>query len=79
LKLKDRDFLKQLSRYIQFRGIDIVLHLNDGKTVELDRNRRMDGRMIIYHNRAGAQDLIPLDDVKRAEFFAPNQSFSWLL
>ncbi len=70
LKLTDREFLKQLSRYIQYRGIDIVLHMRDGSTVELDKNRRMDGRMIICHSRTGGQEFIPVDDIRSAEFFA---------
>jgi hypothetical protein len=70
LKLTDREFLKQLNRYIQFRGIDIVLHMRDGSVVELDKNRRMDGRMIICHNRTGGQEFIAIDDIRSAEFFA---------
>lgn len=70
LKLTDREFLKQLNRYIQFRAIDIVLHLRDGSVVELDKNRRMEGRMIICHNRTGGQEFIAIDDIRSAEFFA---------
>lgn len=70
MKLTDREFLKQLNQYIQFRGIDIVLHMRDGQVVELDKNRRMEGRMIICYNRSGGQEFFPVDEISRAEFFA---------
>lgn len=70
MKVTDREFLKQLGRYIQFRGIDITLHMRDGSVVELDKNRRMEGRVIICHSRTGAEDFIPVDEIARAEFFA---------
>lgn len=70
MKLADREFMKQLDRYIQFRNIDIVLYMRDGSTVELAKNRRLDGRMIVIQNRQRGDDFIAIDDIHRAEFFA---------
>ncbi|MBW7858125.1 MAG: hypothetical protein H3C43_07530 [Leptonema sp. (in: Bacteria)] len=70
MKLADREFMKQLDRYIQFRNIDIVLYMRDGSTVELAKNRRLDGRMIVVQNRQRNDDFIAIDDIHRAEFFA---------
>ena len=41
MKLHSSEFRKQLEQYIQFRGIDIVLYLKDGTTIELDKNRTL--------------------------------------
>jgi len=70
VKLPEKDFRKQLEQYIQFRGIDIILHLKDGTRIELDKNRRIDGDIVIRHTRDGKKEGIPLEDIVKADFYA---------
>jgi hypothetical protein len=70
VKVTDNEFKKQLEQYIQFRGIDIILHLKDGTVIELDKNRKMDGDMIVRNTREGKRENIHLDEVLKADFYA---------
>ncbi|MCE9596336.1 MAG: hypothetical protein K8S54_00060 [Spirochaetia bacterium] len=70
MKLADNEFRKQLEQYIQFRGIDIILHLKDGTIIELDKNRKIDGDIVIRHNREGKKEGIHLEDIVKADFYA---------
>lgn len=62
-------FKTTLERYIHYRGIDIVLHLKDGKSVELDKNRQMKDDVVIG-NLAEGIVRIPLAEIQSADFFA---------
>lgn len=70
MKLNSDHFKKQLQQFIQFRGIDIMLYLKDGTTIELDKNRQMDGDVVIKMGRDGVQASISLDEIVKADFFA---------
>ncbi len=63
-------FRKVLTRYISFRGIDIVLHLKDGTVIELDKNRKIEGNFIIRNHKDGKVEKIEISKIKRADFFA---------
>lgn len=70
MQLTTDDFKKQLQQYIDFRGIDIVLHLKDGTYVELDKNRTMEGDVIIKNGREGIAASVRLEEIIKADFFA---------
>ncbi len=70
MQLKHQDFEQQLRRFITFRGIDIVLYLQDGRVLELDKNRQIQGDIILKKNRDDVEMSIPLQEVMRAEFYA---------
>ena len=70
MKLQDKEFKKQLEQYIAFRGIDIILHLKDGTTIELDKNRRMDGDVVVRNTREGKKETIHMDEIVKADFYA---------
>ncbi len=70
MQLAENEFRKQLEQYIQFRGIDIVLYLKDGSTLELDKNRQMEGDVVIKNGREGIERSIHVDDILKADFFA---------
>jgi hypothetical protein len=71
VKLTDEEFIKQLRQYIEFRGIDIILHLKDGTRIELDKNRMMEGDVVIQKNmRAGMRGSIHLKEIAKADFYA---------
>ena len=70
MQLATDDFKKQLRQYIEFRGIDIVLHLRNGTTIELDKNRQIEGDVVIKNGREGVVASVHIDDVLKADFFA---------
>jgi len=70
MKLETKAFKKQLQQYIQFRGIDIILHLKDGSTLELDKNRKMEGDIVIRNSRDGRQSQIHIEEIVKVDFFA---------
>lgn len=70
MQLASDDFKKQLRQYIEFRGIDIVLHLKNGTTIELDKNRQIEGDVVIKNGREGIVASVHIDDVLKADFFA---------
>lgn len=70
MKLASNEFRKQLQQYISFRGIDIILYLKDGRTLELDKNRQMEGDVVIKNGRDGIEYSIHIDEIMKADFFA---------
>ena len=70
MQLTEENFKKQLTRFIEFRGIDIMLHLKDGSILELDKNRQIQGDLIIKRNRDGSESTVHMDDILKADFFA---------
>ncbi len=67
---KANQFKKVLSRYVNYRGIDIILYLKDGSIVELDKNRRIEGEFVIKNEREGVISKIELSDILKADFYA---------
>lgn len=63
-------FKKTLARYIDYRGIDIVLHLKNGTVIELDKNRRLNGDVVIKNGKFGIVAEIEISEIQKAEFFA---------
>ncbi len=70
MKLTSTDFKKQLQQFIQFRGIDIILYLKDGSILELDKNRQMEGDVVIKNGKDGIQTSVNIEEILKADFFA---------
>nr|WP_208861139.1 hypothetical protein [Leptospira neocaledonica] len=71
-KMKDRakQFKDTLERYINYRGIDIILTLKDGTVIELDKNRKMNGNVVIKNGDFGIEAEIEISSIQKADFFA---------
>ncbi|TGK08749.1 hypothetical protein EHO60_14310 [Leptospira fletcheri] len=65
-----KKFRSTLERYINYRGIDIILTLKDGTVIELDKNRRIDGEFVIKNGQFGIEATIELREIQKAEFYA---------
>jgi hypothetical protein len=70
MQLNSSEFKKQLQQYIGFRGIDIILYLKDGSVLELDKNRRMEGDVVIKNEKDGNLHSIHIDEILKADFYA---------
>ncbi|MGJ4747322.1 hypothetical protein ACQV5M_13260 [Leptospira sp. SA-E8] len=70
--MKDRakQFKDTLERYINYRGIDIILTLKDGTVIELDKNRKMNGDVVIKNGDFGIEAEIEISSIQKADFFA---------
>ncbi|GBF37593.1 hypothetical protein [Leptospira johnsonii] len=70
--MKDRakQFKATLERYINYRGIDIILTLKDGTVIELDKNRKMNGDVVIKNGALGIEAEIEISSIQKADFFA---------
>ncbi|PJZ69497.1 hypothetical protein CH373_16250 [Leptospira perolatii] len=67
---KQEMFKRTLERYINYRAIDIILTLKDGTVVELDKNRRLDGDVVIKNGDFGIEATIEISKIQKADFFA---------
>ncbi|EIE01518.1 MULTISPECIES: hypothetical protein [Leptospira] len=62
-------FKEQMERYVNYRGIDIILHLKDGSIIELDKNRRLVGEEIVYFPQKANPSKISLTMIQKADLF----------
>lgn len=69
MKLSSKNFEKELLKYINFRGIEIMVELVDGNIIHLNKNRTYEKGYIINFNKKGSEERIALKSIKRAEFF----------
>lgn len=69
LKLSSKNFEKELLKYINFRGIEILVELFDGSVIHLNKNRTYQKGYIININKKGLEERIALKSIKKAEFF----------
>lgn len=68
-KLSKRKFEKKLIQYLELRGIDISLCLDDGNIIHLNKNRSFQEGHIINYPKKGVEEKIPISKVKKAEFY----------
>jgi hypothetical protein len=63
-------FRKTLERYLNIKGLDIVVKLSDGKTVELYKNRSLDKDEIVMFDASYGEKRIPLAMVTSIDLYA---------
>jgi hypothetical protein len=63
-------FRKTLERYLNIKGLDIVVYLSDGKTIELYKNRSLVKDEIVMFDGTNREKRIPLSMVKSIDLFA---------
>jgi hypothetical protein len=69
LKVSNKEFEKQLLKYLQFKGIDISVQLEDGKIIHLNKNRTYTNGYIINYPKKGIEEKISLKSICKAEFY----------
>ena len=69
MKVSNKEFEKQLLKYLQFKGIDISIQLDDGKIVHLNKNRSYANGYIINYPKKGIEEKISLKSIRKAEFY----------
>jgi hypothetical protein len=67
---KKKDFREMLEKYLEIKGLDIVVVLEDGQEVELYKNRSIVDDVIITLENGKAELRIPLSSIKTVDLFA---------
>lgn len=67
---KKNDFKMLLDKYLNIKGLDIVVFMEDGKEVELHKNRRLEKNEIVYSDRTNKELRIPLSSIQTIDFYA---------
>jgi len=70
IKQKSKNFRDMLEKYLEIKGLDIIVVLNDGTEVELYKNRELIDDMIITMDGSNKKQSIALSDVKSVDMFA---------
>ncbi len=69
-KKKQKDSFKRLlEKYLEIKGLDIIIILDDGCQIELYKNRRIVNDEIITMDKSGEQ-RIPLAKIKSVDLYA---------
>ncbi|HOK01266.1 MAG TPA: hypothetical protein PKX79_06365 [Spirochaetota bacterium] len=67
---KNNRFRKLLEKYLEIKGLDIVVVLDDGTEIELYKNRQLIDDMIITMDNYQNKQQIPLSRIKSVDMFA---------
>lgn len=69
-KTRKKSFKQMLTKYLDIKGLDIVIVTEDGKEIELYKNRSIVGDMIITFDIDNGEKKIPLKNVKHVDMYA---------
>jgi hypothetical protein len=69
-KAKKKNFKQLLTKYLDIKGLDIILVLDGGEEIELYKNRSIVGDMIVTFDIDNGEKQIPLKQVKHVDMYA---------
>ncbi len=69
-KAKKKNFKQMLAKYLDIKGLDIIIVLEDGNEIELYKNRTIEGDMIVTFDVNNGEKKIPLKKVKHVDMYA---------
>jgi hypothetical protein len=67
---KSKNFKKLLSKYLDIKGLDIILVMQDGIEIELYKNRSLEDDEIVTFDKTHSEKRIPLSQIKTVDLFA---------
>ena len=65
-----KNFKKLLKKYLEIKGLDIIIYLNDGKIIELQKNRTLIKNEIVVIDKDSNKIRIPLNTIKYVDLYA---------
>jgi hypothetical protein len=68
--MANNNFKKLLKKYLSIKGLDIVVYLNDGAIIELNKNRALVKNEIIIKDKNDREFRIQLSSIKSVELYA---------
>ena len=69
-KAKKKNFKQLLTKYLDIKGLDIILVMDGGEEIELYKNRSIVGDMIVTFDIDNGEKKIPLKQVKHVDMYA---------
>ncbi len=69
-KSKAKSFRELLEKYIEIKGLDIIILLADGKEVELYKNRMIMDDELVTFDKNHSEKRIPLSEIKSVDLYA---------
>jgi len=69
-KKEPKGFRELLEKYLDIKGLDIVVVMEDGTEIELYKNRELTKDMIITLEKGKEEKRIPIKDIKTVDMFA---------
>jgi uncharacterized protein (DUF488 family) len=67
---KRKNFRQLLAKYLDIKGLDIVIVLEDGREIELYKNRSIINDMIVTFDVNNGERKIPLKRIKHVDMYA---------
>jgi hypothetical protein len=65
-----KTFKELLEKYLQIKGLDIIVVLGDGEEIQLYKNRELINDIIITNEKGFNERRIPLTDVTAVDLYA---------
>ncbi len=69
-KSKPKSFRELLESYMKIRGLDIVIVLEDGREIELHKNRKLEEDAIVVHDKVLGELRIPISSIRSVDLYA---------
>jgi hypothetical protein len=69
-KNKRKNFKQLLEKYLDIKGLDIIIILEDGKEIELYKNRSIIDDMIVTFDVDNGEKKIPISRIKSVDLYA---------
>jgi hypothetical protein len=70
MNTKSVSFKKQLKKYLAIKGLDIVVYLMNGKSIELHKNRMLVKDEIVIFDKNNREFRIPITQIKSVDLYA---------
>ena len=67
---KSKNFKKLLSKYLDIKGLDIILVMENGIEIELFKNRSLENDEIVTFDKTHREMRIPIAQIKTVDLFA---------
>ncbi|HMB21118.1 MAG TPA: hypothetical protein VKQ10_08625 [Spirochaetota bacterium] len=69
-KAKKNDFKDLLEKYIDIKGLDIIVYLSNGNQIELNKSRKLVKNSIIVIDGNNKEIKIPLSTIRSVDLYA---------
>jgi hypothetical protein len=67
---KRTNFKSLLNKYLDIKGLDIIVLLDNGKEIEIYKNRKLIKNEIVYSDKHNKELRIPIDKIKSIDLYA---------
>ncbi len=67
---KRNNFKSLLNKYLEIKGLDIIVLLDNGKEIEIYKNRKLIKNEIVYSDKHNKELRIPIEKIKSIDLYA---------